>query len=128
MKNRIIKFGAVGLSATIADLLVYVSLISFFGMNIALSKGLGFVTGTFIGFLLNRSWTFGSNSRPTAKFLQYLGLYSFSLYINVVINTGVLNTLGKGFVASTVAFSAATVVTASLNFMVLQGVIFANRK
>lgn len=128
MKNRLFRFAVVGLSATVADLFVYASLVHFFDLSIGLAKGIGFVTGTFLGFVLNRGWTFSSNSKPTAKFFQYSVLYAFSLCVNVAINTGVINTLGKSFIASAVAFSVATIVTATLNFMVLQGVIFAKRK
>lgn len=128
MKNRLLRFAIVGLSATGADLLVYASLVYFLDLSIGLAKGVGFVAGTFLGFVLNRGWTFSSNSRPTAKFFQYLVLYAFSLCLNVAINTGAVNTLEKSFLASAVAFSVATIVTASLNFMVLQGVIFAKRK
>lgn len=123
-----LKFAVVGLSATVADLLVYVSLAYFLGLSVVLSKGAGFITGTVLGFLLNRNWTFGSNQRPAAKFIQYLSLYTASLFINVSINAGVISLLGNDLIAKALAFIAATLTTASLNFMVLQGVIFAKRK
>lgn len=71
MNGRLLKFGAVGLLNTGADLLVFTMLTSA-GSSVLTAQILGYGCGMLNSYLLNRSWTFRSNASRTREMPRFL--------------------------------------------------------
>lgn len=83
--KQLTKFVLAGITAVFCDLLVYYILSSFLPTD--LSKALGFVSGTFVTYNLNKYWTWRQSDKNTKRLLNFLLLYGISLVVNVSINS-----------------------------------------
>ena len=111
IKRELNKFLVAGLSAVGTDLLVYYLLLNFLSSEV--SKGISFLTGSVVAFIINKFWTFKKPKKSYKEMIQFGALYSITLGLNVMINKIVLD------YTSLVLFSflIATGVSTVLNFV-----------
>jgi putative flippase GtrA len=83
--KQLTKFAIAGFTAVFCDLLVYYILSSFLPTD--LSKALGFISGTFVTYNINKFWTWRQNDRNTRRLMNFLLLYAVSMVVNVAINS-----------------------------------------
>lgn len=102
------KYNVVALIATSVDFLVLISLTELAGFWYLISAFLGAVAGGFVGFVLERNWTFMSTSGSISK--------QAAKYILVSIGSILLNTLGLYLIVelSALPYIYAKVIVATL--------------
>ena len=94
--KQITKFTISGIIAVFFDFAVYYGLSNLFGhadgdfvggmhWNDAY-KGLGFISGTFVTYNLNKFWTWRQSDRNSKRLYNFLALYFISFVVNVLIN------------------------------------------
>lgn len=123
-KRELLRFLVSGFTAVAIDLGVYFLLVII--MNTNLAKGISFISGTFVAFILNKYWTFEVKERSYAEIVKFIILYAITLSINIAVNKIVLNMALKmdldfGFriipKAYIIAFLFATATSTILNFI-----------
>lgn len=87
--KQLTKFAIVGFTAVAVDLITYYVLSQF--LNVDLSKGLGFATGTVVTYNFNKYWTWRQTDRNNVRLVYFLGLYAVSLVVNVLVNGWAFN-------------------------------------
>jgi putative flippase GtrA len=87
---RVLKFLATGAIGISVNLLVF-HLLHIFGAAYLVGSIAGFLVAVFVGFVLQKYWTFDDRSpeRSRTQFVQYVILALF----NLVINTGIVYVL-----------------------------------
>jgi len=79
------KFVVIGLCTTTINYGIFFLLIKYAYLNHIIAASVAYVIGLFIGYLLNRSWTFQSaNENRHSEFSCYLGLYLMSLVLSML--------------------------------------------
>jgi putative flippase GtrA len=119
-------FILVGIGAVFIDYIFYIGLISV-GLNISLSKMIGFLFGISFSFFGNKTFTFVT-SFSYMKLFKYSILYLFTLNLNVQINKYFFNILNDFQFATQMAFFVATGFCAVVNFLGLNYFIFSKDK
>jgi putative flippase GtrA len=70
-----------------------------------ISKGISFLLGTVVAYIINKYWTFEKKEKSYREMFQFGILYSFTLGANVSANKIVLdlsnNTIILGFIVAT---------------------------
>jgi putative flippase GtrA len=92
-----------------------------------LAKGIGYVAGMIVGFVLNKAWTFRSRDAASGEIATYVLLYAITLVINIGLNrvmTGALAGLLPRQTAIAGAFLVATGTTTVLNFLGMRFITF----
>jgi putative flippase GtrA len=112
MKKELILFLFAGCSAVLTDSLVYYLLFNNLGHNY--SKGVSFISGSFVAFILNKFFTFKKHTLSSVEILKFCLLYLFTLFVNVTINAFVLKLEQKQLF---VAFLVATGFSTVLNYI-----------
>ncbi len=112
----------VGTFCVFIDYGIYSALTTGAGLTVNVSKGLSYLVGIVVGFLLNKSWTFESSRRPWREAITYFALYAVTLVVNVNCNRLVLDLIGADH--RMFAFVVATGVTTVLNFIGMRLVTF----
>lgn len=105
------KFFVAGVSAVTTDLIVYKLLISLIGPEFA--KGISFLTGTCVSYIINKYWTFNVQDKSKKEVARFLCLYSSTLLLNVLTNAIVLEKTELVWLS----FLLATAVSMTLNFI-----------
>jgi putative flippase GtrA len=83
LDTRLLKFGVVGLSGMAIDFSITWLCKEKFRLNRYLSNSLGFCCAVTTNFLLNRYWTFESNTQPfNGQFARFLLVSLTGLLIN----------------------------------------------
>ena len=83
---KFLKFGAVGIIGVGIDFLVTWFCKEKIGLNKYLSNALGFSFAVVNNFLLNRYWTFGTDTQPLAEqFLKFVLIAVIGLGINSLL-------------------------------------------
>lgn len=121
IKVELKRFFIVGIGAVTMDLCSYLILSHFFKTNLA--KGISFVLGTILAYLLNKYWTFCKKEKSSCQFIKFITLYFCTLQINIWINQLCLQT-SKNFLLS---FVGATIISTILNFIGQKWWIFKDR-
>jgi putative flippase GtrA len=86
LDTRLLKFGVVGLSGMAIDFSITWLCKEKFRLNRYLSNSLGFCCAVTTNFLLNRYWTFESNTQPfNGQFARFLLVSLTGLLINNVL-------------------------------------------
>lgn len=129
LKKQVIKFILIGILAVVVDLICYYFLLRLLPdkafsviSNEAFAKTISFLCGLNVTYIFNKSWTWKHNNKSSKRFGKFIILYSFSLFINVFMNSFFLKILQKNpsFTAIPykyfVAFVGATLLSASFNF------------
>lgn len=119
-KTRLLRFLVSGGLSVATDLGVFVALQDGLGVAQAPAKGVSYVTGMALGFVLNKAWTFGSRRDAKAEAPSYLLLYAITLGVNVLAYGAVLD-LSQHKPA---AFLVATGLTTVLNYLGLRFMTF----
>ncbi len=98
--KQITKFFIIGVSAVLVDLTIYYLLSTMLGLSTDVAKGMGFLTGAFYTYHLNKLWTW-RNKEKTDKhtLLRFALIYGISFVANISINKYGLLTI-PSFVAS----------------------------
>lgn len=110
-KKELKRFLVAGLSAVGTDLAVYYLLLNFLVNNLA--KGISFLAGTVVAFIINKYWTFEKSEKSFIEVIRFGLLYSITLGANVLINKLVLDN-SRIVILS---FIIATGVSTILNFI-----------
>lgn len=85
-RKQIVKYIIIGISAVLVDLVVYYGT-SFFLESLSIAKALGFITGSFYTFFLNKLWTWKDKRKTGVNQLsKFFAIYGVSLLINVSVN------------------------------------------
>ena len=121
--NKLKKFITVGITTVLIDLIVYYLLL-IFSVEIPLAKLISFSTGAIYSYKINRSWTFNSGG-GFDKFLKFALIYTLALFINVSLNSLILNILyDLNFFKIIIAFLISTFISATFNFIFLKNFVF----
>ena len=110
--KEVLKFLVGGGSAVIVDYVVY-RLLMRFGITISLSKGISYVAGAVVGFVINKLWTFESKQFSGLEIVKYAVLYACSALANTGVNKLSLFIFGW----QTFAFLCATGTSTIMNFL-----------
>ena len=111
LKKELKRFIVAGSSAVVTDLGMYYILMSFFNVNF--SKGISFLLGATVSFLINKHWTFEKKEKSFSEVWKFGTLYLVTLGMNILTNHFVLD------ISNIVifAFILATGVSTVLNFV-----------
>lgn len=124
--SKVLRFLFVGSSTVLIDFIVY-SILYLIGINSKISKSLGFVSGTLYAYYMNKNITFKSDKKGIKVFISFISLYIFSLFINVSINETLLHLTFFFNYKYLFSFFIATLVSAILNYTVMNLIIFKNK-
>lgn len=116
--KEILKFLVGGGSAVIVDALFYAILKAYIDFSVA--KAISYVLGAFVGFIINKLWTFESKKFKVAEIYKYIILYACSALVNTGVNKFVI-----WIIPSTVfAFLCATGTSTVMNFLGQKFLVF----
>ena len=111
IKRELNKFLYAGLAAVGTDLLVYYLLLNLLSTEV--SKGISFIMGSVVAFIINKYWTFNKPEKSYKEMIQFGILYSTTLALNVMTNKIVLDYTDIVLVS----FMVATGISTILNFV-----------
>ena len=112
IEKEISKYLVVGILAVSTDFSVYFLLLDF--LNYSFSKGISFVCGCIVAYVLNKYWTFSLKDRSIIEMFKFAMLYTTTLGANVVVNKISLMLFPRLVLF---AFLAATGTSTVLNFI-----------
>jgi putative flippase GtrA len=121
--GELARFLVVGAATVALDFVTYRALLSL-GLPVDLAKAAGFVAGTAFAYFANRTITFRAAGGPAAVFRFGLA-YGAGLAVNVGSNALLLHLLGMGQLAIGLAFTGATALSATSNFLTMKYFVFA---
>jgi len=114
LKQQLSKFIIVGLLCTAVNYFVFFVSLNYLAINYLIASAVGFVSGVFIGFFLNKNWTFNSKEVQSHKImLGYFSVYLVSLLISLLFLRVTVGTLG---VSPEIANFLAICITTCTNF------------
>ncbi len=111
-KKELIRFLIGGGSAVFTDYITY-KLFMTAGIDRNVAKGLSFICGSIVGFVINKLWTFESEGFKKDEILRYVMLYTCTACVNALINKIVLMVIA----VEMAGFLCATGVSTVLNFL-----------
>lgn len=111
IKRELNKFLFAGLAAVGTDLLVYYFLLNLLSPEV--SKGISFIIGSLVAFVINKYWTFKKPEKSYKEMIQFGVLYGATLGLNVTTNKIVLDYTDIVLVS----FIVATGISTILNFV-----------
>jgi putative flippase GtrA len=111
IKRELNKFLCAGLAAVGTDLLAYYLLLNL--LSSELSKGISFIIGSVVAFIINKYWTFKKPKKSYKEIILFGVLYSTTLGLNVMTNKIVLDYTSMVLVS----FLVATGISTILNFV-----------
>ena len=121
--KELLRFLVGGGSAVLTDYLVYRLLLST-DMDISFAKGISFVCGSIVGFIINKYWTFESKYFKVQEIFRYVILYATTALINALVNNITLSIID----IQIIGFLAATGVSTVLNFLGQKFFVFSNKE
>lgn len=85
--HKFLKFGFVGVASTVASLFVFwLVYLQFPHLNLV-AKAVGYVMGFFVGFTLNKFWTYVDQTEDGEKYLlKYVFVYGITFFVYLVFN------------------------------------------
>ncbi|MFL5728350.1 MAG: GtrA family protein [Cytophagaceae bacterium] len=110
--KEIARFFISGCSAVLIDMAVYFVLKKQIDENLA--KGISFLTGTVVAFLMNKLWTFGKREKSLTEVFKFALLYLSTLCLNIAVNHFILSINHSVYWS---AFIAATGCSTVSNFL-----------
>lgn len=111
-RKELLRFLIGGGSAVLVDYIAYKVFMNM-GVDRNIAKGISFVCGSIVGFVINKVWTFESKGFFKAEILRYIALYSCTACINAAINKVTLMVVP----IEMLGFLCATGVSTVLNFL-----------
>ena len=115
VSREVFRFSISGIGAVFVDFITYYVLIDF--LSFSLAKGISFLTGSLVSFTANKYWTFEKHEKSAIEVVKFYSLYVFSLGMNVVLNSLVLD---YNVDLIYIAFLVATGVSVVINFIGLK--------
>ena len=116
--KEILKFLVGGGSAVVVAALFYAILKAYIDFSVA--KAISYILGAFVGFIINKLWTFESKKFKVAEIYKYIILYACSALVNTGVNKFVI-----WIIPSTVfAFLCATGTSTVMNFLGQKFLVF----
>ncbi len=116
--KEILKFLVGGGSAVVVDALFYAILKAYIDFSVA--KAISYILGAFVGFIINKLWTFESKKFKVSEIYKYIILYACSALVNTRVNKFVI-----WIIPSTVfAFLCATGTSTVMNFLGQKFLVF----
>lgn len=124
LKIQLIRFIITGCMSAVVDYGLLL-LLSHFGVDPTVAKGISFICGTITAYMINRRWTF--QAEPSRKrLIAVIILYAVTFGLNVgIFHVTYMATLFLGhFWAKTIGFVIGQGVATLVNFVVQRTVIF----
>ena len=118
IKRELNKFLFAGLAAVGTDLLVYYLLLNL--LSTEMSKGISFIIGSVVAFVINKYWTFEKPEKSYKEMIRFGVLYLTTLGLNVMTNKIVLDYTDIVLVS----FIVATGISTILNFVGQKWLVF----
>lgn len=122
----LLRFLLVGGTTVLVDGVTY-SLLTRSGLDVDVAKAFGFAVGACFAYVANWRFTFGARRSRWSEVLFVL-VYALALGLNVSVNAVARDWLGDGAVSATVAFLAATGVSAVWNFVGMYLFVFCREE
>lgn len=120
--RQFIKFGIVGATGTIIDLLAYNGLAIFLGFNIYIARSISFILGAINNYILNRVWTFRNKNKQIAKqFSKFIFISFIGLLINLLIMRslqGLVSPIENEFLRKNIPVFIAIIIVFFWNFFI----------
>lgn len=87
LAHKFIKFGIVGFTAAMVSLFVFwITTLQFPQYNL-IAKGIGYIMGFFVGFTLNKFWTYVEHTEEGEKYLlKYIVVYAITFFVYLAFN------------------------------------------
>jgi len=123
LQKQVTRFLLIGIFVTTIDYAVYQFLLLYFD-NFFVPKGIGFIIGTLLAYLLNRRYTFSSRRNINSSINSFFSLYLISLVVNTNLNSLVISLFGNDTVTLNLAFVLATIASATINFVGMKFYVF----
>ena len=111
IKKELKRFLVAGISAVGTDLVTYYILLNY--LNTDISKGISFLLGTIVAFVVNKYWTFEKKEKSYKEVVQFSILYATTLGANIVTNKFIIDIYN----ITLLAFLIATGVSTVMNFI-----------
>lgn len=124
--TRMAKFGTVGAANTALDLAIFTTGVGVLGISPILSNVAAFLVAATFSFVCNQSWTFADRARAASTWRAY------GAFLTMNSATGFLATAALGLmlaagIALPLAKALSMAVSFSLNFFLMDKIIFRNR-
>ena len=115
LKHEGVRYLISGGSAVFTDFLIYFLLFKMLLISPSVSKGISYISGAIVAYLINRLWTFegGKSHSVSRSFAKFSILYLTTFCFNIIVNKVVLNIFGWAILG----FMAATFVTIVCNYL-----------
>jgi putative flippase GtrA len=85
--RKFLKFGIVGATSAAVSLAVFWLIVNQYPSLNLLSKGIGYVMGFFVGFTLNKFWTYIDQTEDGEKYLlKYILVYAITFFVYLIFN------------------------------------------
>lgn len=122
-KKELVRFLFGGGSAVAVDFITYQIFLKM-GIEMDYAKGISFLCGSVVGFILNKLWTFECKRFSKGEIVRYALLYSCTAMINSFVNRLVFVLLP----IKMAGFLCATGVSTVLNFLGQKYFVFIRKK
>lgn len=122
--NQVRIFLVVGILTVAVDFFVYMAFVISGLVNTEAAKGVGFLVGSIFAYIANKKWTFQYTFSSMKVVMRFMTIYIATLFINIVINSVVLELTAKNLATNYLAFMFATVASAFLNFIGMRFYVF----
>ena len=114
--QRFVRFGAVGVIATLVHIVVFCVLAEAFYVPPVVAAAPSFVLATLVSYGLNRIWTFSSHGDHRAQLIKYFVVALLGLALNMAITYVVVDILHQWYgIALFLVVSVLPILTYSLN-------------
>ncbi len=126
IKKELFRFIVAGILAVATDFSSYFLLQHFFSIDV--SKGISFILGSIVAFIINKLWTFENDEPVNKALLQFSILYCCTFFANVAVNHWVVISLQNIIYVKYIGFFFATATSTILNFLGMKFWVFSNKK
>lgn len=122
-KQQLLRFLMAGIMAVGTDFTVYWLTSELLAVDVA--KGISFICGSVVAFVVNRLWTFEHNAAISSSILHFSTLYSLTFLANVGVNHITLVFIPD---IKLLGFLFATATSTILNFFGMKYWVFSKRR
>jgi len=120
--NQFIKFVIVGILSTIINYACFYIFLEFLSVYYLVASSIGFISGVFIGYKLNKSWTFSvKESFSKRDVAKYYVVYIISLILSLIFLKITVDFIG---INSKIANIIAIGITTCTNFIGTKFLVF----
>lgn len=82
---QFVRFCIIGLLCTCLNYGVFYLLCEATNIHYIVASAIGFISGTVVGYFLNKLWTFGVKKKKHGYVFKYFLVYTFSLVVGLVL-------------------------------------------